>query len=375
MLKRLWIDNYKCFVNFQFEAQSIQLLLGRNGAGKSTVFEVLEKLRGLVTGESKVEALFPVPTLTRWMDRPVQAFQLDVAGNGGSYEYRIEVEHRPVSRQSRVLSESLKYDQGPLFSCRLGDAQLYRDDHSAGPAVTIDWSQSGLSMLGRRPDNARLIWFREWLSRVLVVRVDPFRMGSESEHEEAVPRRDMSNFASWYRHLALEALDLPADLSKSVGQIWESFRGLRFARAGEHVRLLKVVLAEGVPANGAATSIEQSLEELSDGQRVLLVLYTLLEYVRRNPCSILCIDEPDNFIALPEIQPWLLSLRDVVEEQAGQVYLISHHPEVLNLLAPEAAVYFQRRHGGPALIASMAVEPETALTPAELIARGWPDEQ
>ncbi len=41
MLKRLYVDNYKCLVNFEFVPQQIQLLLGVNGTGKSSVFDVL----------------------------------------------------------------------------------------------------------------------------------------------------------------------------------------------------------------------------------------------------------------------------------------------------------------------------------------------
>jgi predicted ATPase len=53
MLTRLYCDNYKCLVNFEFRPEAIQLLMGRNGAGKSTVFEVLELIRDFAArGES-----------------------------------------------------------------------------------------------------------------------------------------------------------------------------------------------------------------------------------------------------------------------------------------------------------------------------------
>ncbi|MFP4381463.1 MAG: AAA family ATPase, partial [Candidatus Sumerlaeia bacterium] len=42
MLKRLYIDNYKCFENFEVEFSNINLLLGANASGKSTVLEVLD---------------------------------------------------------------------------------------------------------------------------------------------------------------------------------------------------------------------------------------------------------------------------------------------------------------------------------------------
>ena len=47
MLTRLYCDSYKCLVNFEFRSVATRFLMGRNGAGKSTVFEVLELIRNL----------------------------------------------------------------------------------------------------------------------------------------------------------------------------------------------------------------------------------------------------------------------------------------------------------------------------------------
>ena len=43
MLKKIYIDNFKCLVNFELAFDSINLFLGPNGAGKSAVFDVLRK--------------------------------------------------------------------------------------------------------------------------------------------------------------------------------------------------------------------------------------------------------------------------------------------------------------------------------------------
>ncbi|BAP55653.1 ATPase [Thioploca ingrica] len=48
MLKRIYIDNYKIFVNFSLDFKQSNLLLGENGSGKTTLFEVINRLKEFV---------------------------------------------------------------------------------------------------------------------------------------------------------------------------------------------------------------------------------------------------------------------------------------------------------------------------------------
>lgn len=68
MIRRLFIDNYKCLVNFELKLEALTLLIGPNGAGKSAVLDVLFGVRQLLAGVGKVTdaGIFPASTLTRW---------------------------------------------------------------------------------------------------------------------------------------------------------------------------------------------------------------------------------------------------------------------------------------------------------------------
>jgi predicted ATPase len=83
------------------------------------------------------------------------------------------------------------------------------------------------------------------------------------------------------------------------------------------------------------------------------------------------LDEPENFVALAEIQPWLLRFVDAVDEQGAQAIVVSHHPEVLNTLASGGAVVFDRPQGGPTRVSPFPISTNEPLTPSEIVARGW----
>ena len=45
VLSRLYATNYRCLVNFEFKPIAKQLIIGRNGTGKTAVLDVLAMLR------------------------------------------------------------------------------------------------------------------------------------------------------------------------------------------------------------------------------------------------------------------------------------------------------------------------------------------
>ena len=135
MIKRLYVDNYKCFVNFEVDLDPITLLLGRNGAGKTAILDIVLALRELLRGTAKVTdaSVFPAQTLTRWQSRPIQTFEVEVELEGDAYVYRVEVRHDKERQRALIQTESLIANGGNLFSFVEGEVQLYRDNHSEGP--------------------------------------------------------------------------------------------------------------------------------------------------------------------------------------------------------------------------------------------------
>ena len=65
MLTRLYADNYKCLVDFELRFGDTTLLLGTNGAGKSSVLDVVYRLKQVLVGGRQVgdPEAFPGNTL------------------------------------------------------------------------------------------------------------------------------------------------------------------------------------------------------------------------------------------------------------------------------------------------------------------------
>lgn len=369
MLTRLYVDNYRSLVNTELPLGRRSLLMGSNGTGKSTFGNVLIDLQLVIAGQSKTDDIFTADTLTRWQSVPQQRFELDVAAPaGGRYRYELVVDHRatasPEVPRTRVARESLTIDSRPLFHFEEGLVRLYRDDHSAGPDYPFDWGRSALGTIAPRADNTKLAWFLRWLRGLTVLRPSPPQMVDLVERDDFLLFFNAWNFAGWY-HLACSA-DKRADhlLHDTLVEVLPGFQALNFEFAGPNRWLLRTDFFHGgVKANIRFT-------ELSDGQRALILLYAI-RYLLLSDGRTVFLDEPDNFVALEEIQPWLLSATDIVDEGSGQLVLVSHHPEIFNQWASEHGLVAERDGFGPVRIRKYSSIPGTELTPAETIARGW----
>lgn len=375
MLKRIYIDNYKSLVNFEVQLNEINLFLGINGSGKSAVFEVLSLLQNFVCDRVSVENRFSFECKTRWQNSPYQSFELEVENDEGCYKYQLSIEHYKEGRNAKVKHERLFFENKPLLKLEEGEVHLYPDDFSEGPVYPADESLSAVGAVPDRPDNTRLTWFKKRLRNFIIVQVIPPIMSKGSPREIPYPSCYLENFISWYRHLSQDQ-GMAFRLISELKEVLPGFDAFRFESAGGEHRLLKVYFQNEQDQGVASTGYQ--FNELSDGQRMIIGLYTLLHAARsdHNCGYSLCLDEPENFLALPEIQPWLIELYDRCSEGEMQSLLISHHPEFINyLLASPIGYWFERESNRPTRIRPItAPKNEGGVPLSEIIARGWLNE-
>jgi len=374
MLKRIYIDNYKSLVNFEVQLNEINLFLGINGSGKSAVFEVLNALQDFVCDGVRAENCFRPEHKTRWQNSPYQSFELEIENDEGLCKYQLSTEHYEEGRKPRVKYERLFFEDRPLLRLEEGgEVHLYRDDFSEGPVYPADESLSAVGAVPERPDNTRLSWFKKRLRNFIIVQVIPPMMSEESPREASHPSCYLENFISWYRHLSQDQ-GMAFRLISELKEVLPGFDSFRFKPVGERHRLLKVYFRN----EQEGTSTGYKFNELSDGQRMIIGLYTLLYAARsdQNRGYSLCLDEPENFLALSEIQPWLTELYDRCSEGEMQSLLISHHPEFINyLLASPIGYWFERESNRPTRIRPITAKKDKGGLPlSEIIARGWLNE-
>jgi predicted ATPase len=363
MLTRIFADNFRALVNFELRPARLSLLLGDNGSGKTSVLDVLGNLRDLIVlGRTSTE-LFSY-TRTQWESRDAQRFELDFQANGGTYRYALEIQH-PQGLQEKpfIRSEKVSFDGDLLYQYSEGEVHLHYEDDTAGPVFPFRSDQSFLTNLdsARASRMSRLGKFKELVAGLWIIQPNPFLMETESKQDQSFLTRRGSNFPSFFEYLNAERPDLRAALEDRLGEALPGFRNFMFRRLGDTKLLLAVF---GDDQHRA----ELTVRELSEGQRVLAVLYAAaFGHVRSG--SLLCFDEPDNFVSLPEIQPWLQTLRDILDEQGGQALIISHHPEVIDYLALDAVLRFERP-SGPVIMRPLEVDGEPDLRLSDIIARG-----
>jgi predicted ATPase len=338
-----------------------QLLLGPNGSGKSSLLEAIRNLKLFIKGDSN---RFTQSTRTRWQDRPLQVIEIEASLGGKLFEYRVEIGFTAVTKEQSVNLERLKVSGATVFE--LADGQIrFFPSNSSSMAVPLQTNRSALHL--SQLSNSDVRCFVEWLDKIHCFDIDayPGTMEEVADSEEHEPDFELDNLAAWYRYLIQTYPDENVKFLGSLRECLEGFQSLKFSFEEDGVRKLRAEFLAPTKKR-----VSYSISELSPGQRYLIALYMILHFLIHRGDTVF-IDEPDNFISLREIQPWLLAAGEEVEEHNGQLILISHHPETLNQWAQEHGLQFFREENGHVRTEKFKSGQDGKLQPSELIARGW----
>ncbi len=372
MITRLYANNFRCLVAFKAEFDSFGVLCGPNGAGKSSVFDAVTLIRTLATGDGYLggdgERDVPHLEFTNWQkgtaqESTIQEFELAVTAAGHSFEYVLHIEQKADYEKPRIVREGATCDKKSLFERDLEGVRFKKSDGTQ-TGFPLDWRQAALASIQPKGSLSELATLQETISKLLILRPNPRGMEKESKAESRRPDLYLNNLTSWYRSLYQDQ-DWTNALRDLLRDVWPDFKSFRLEDVGMNTKALQLRFESSNGPDGGVLFFNQ----LSDGEKAIVGLYMVRAALATGAAQTVLIDEPDNFVGLPELQPWVLSLREMLDED-HQAIIISHHPEVLNNAGEEFGCYLWRdNHTSPTRIGPLKVP--AGLNPGEAVARGW----
>lgn len=365
MLTRISIKNYRCLSDFTIEPESFQLWMGDNGSGKSSVFEVLRAVQLLLRG-GHVADLFQLSDSTCWKEERGQTFHLILELGDDIYSYKLDVDYDFEDGSAEILAEYLELNNTRLIDFFDGSIRFCLENEKGEKtekSILADPHRSVIPILQMHKDAAPLQILVKAVESWLIVQPLPVLMEQDALKEKRILSPHGENIAEWFRYVLQEEPNLANRAREQLKEVLPGFDQIKMREVGEARRLTAVFRIQGKDHHF-------DFKDLSDGQRQLIFLYTVLEALRAGVFTTLFIDEPENFVSLREIEPWLGNVEELCEEMDRQIIISSHHPEIINAMARGKELLFSRPEGGPAVAQPMPAHRDT-LTPAEIVARGW----
>ena len=229
MISRLYVHNFRCLENFDLALGDLRsvLLIGRNGAGKSTVGLALEVLQRIARGTNRVGDLVKPKDLTRGrIDAPVR-FEIEVNLENRHFLYSIAFEFPSGFRELRVLEEKLALDGKPIFSRDLAQVRLARTGQGAEASFRIDWHLVALPIVQEQSWTDPLFIFREWLANLLILRPVPSLVQGSSEEDTLRPNVQMTNLGAWFSGIIGHSPSAYTKIAEHLTEVMPDFQEVK----------------------------------------------------------------------------------------------------------------------------------------------------
>lgn len=345
MIDRLYIHNFRCLDNFELPIAGISsaLLIGKNGAGKSSVGLALEILQKIGRGDNRIGGLIGPQDMSFGRgDTPVR-FELEVTLANVRYAYRLALELPSGFRELRVLEESLTVDGDPVFEREIAEIRFSnRTDRVGG--MSFDWHLIWLSVAQARTESDPLEIFRKWLSRILVLRPYPQVINGDSSDETLSPSPEVDNLGAWWTGLITHSPGSYSRIEASLKRLMPDLSDIKNPIVAKDSRSLEIHF------DNDAGRMSLPLGLLSDGEKCMII-WSLVMAANEAYGPLFCFwDEPDNYLAISEVGDFATDLRKAFKN-SGQFLATSHNAQTIRSFSDENTfVLFRRNHREPTQI-------------------------
>jgi predicted ATPase len=350
MFKRIYIHNFRCLENFELllRDRSSALLIGRNGAGKSTVGHALARLQDIARGANRVSKLVDRGDffLAR-ADAPMR-FEVDVELGGRVYQYRLALELPSGFKELRVLAEQLSVDGEPVYSRDHSKVRVSKTAREIPAEFMMDWHMIALPIIQERSELDPVFVFKRWLARSIILAPIPSLITGESAGDTLEPDRGVQNLGAWFAGLIAQSPDVYETIKDYLSHAaLRDFQAIKNPIIGADTRSLTVQFRndEG--------SVSLPFRALSDGEKCFFICALVLAASEAYGPLFCFWDEPDSHLAIEEVGHFVTALRRCFEGH-GQFLMTSHHSEAIRHFSDETTlVLFRRSHLEPTRVSTV----------------------
>jgi predicted ATPase len=351
MIERLYINNFRCLENFELKIQGIPsaLLIGKNGAGKSTIASALEVLQKISRGINrmrdleKLKLISPKDFARGKSDVPIR-FEIEVLLNDKLYKYILAFDLPEKFKELRVFEEQLLVAGDPIYSRKEAQVTLHISSQNREAQFLLDWHLVALPVIQEQSETDPLHIFKTWLARTIILAPIPSLMTGDSNGETLEPKRDGSNFGEWVSGLLSRYPAAYTQVDKYLREVMPDIQDFLNELIGKDSKSM-IVRFE---ANNANLSVD--FENLSDGEKCFFLCAVILA-ANKSYGPLFCFwDEPDNYISLSEVGDFVTSLRRSFQGNS-QILVTSHNPEAIRKFSNENTFILDRKsHLEPTLV-------------------------
>jgi predicted ATPase len=342
MLQRLYIHNFRCLENFELHIKDMPsaLLIGKNGAGKSTVGIALEVLQSIGRGINRIGHLVRTEDFARGRsDVPIR-FEIEVLIDEKLYQYTLALEWPENFEALRIFEEQLIVSGEPIYSRQGASVTL----HNYEAKFMVDWHLVALPVIQKRSEADPLHIFKTWLAHIIILAPIPSMMTGESNGDTLEPKRYGANFGEWFSGLLGRYPAAYMQVDKYLREVMPDIRDFQNELIGKNFKMMSVQFQEN------HANIRVDFRDLSDGEKCFFLCAVVLA-ANKSYGPLFCFwDEPDSFLSLSEVGHFITSLRRSFET-GGQILATSHNSEAIRKFSNEnTLVLYRKNHLEPTLV-------------------------